>query len=332
MRYRNVKPLLVVALLLIALVFRLWGRDAGGVRSTRLLMGTVVEIAASGDDRDTLEKAVDAAFDEMLRMEKLFSPTIPESDIARVNRLPEGADVAPEVVDVVTIGLDVARKSGGAFDMTLGGVKELWGIDGPAPSVPERVAIEEALEGTGPDALTLAGKRLRRNVPSVQIDPGGIAKGYAIDRALNVLKEYGVTSASVNAGGDIALLGEREGRPWRIGVQDPRDPRKVIATLELEGKSVVTSGDYERYFEEDGLRYHHLFDPGTGYPAKACRSVTVVAPSATLADALATALFVLGPEKGLLLLEDYPGSEALIIAADGSAATSPALQGRLTWH
>jgi thiamine biosynthesis lipoprotein len=157
------------------------------------------------------------------------------------------------------------------------------------------------------------------------VDLGAIAKGYAIDRALAVLRSFGITSAAINAGGDIGLLGSKQDRPWRIGVQHPRQPGEVLVTIEARDRAVVTSGDYERFFERDGRRYHHLFDPHSGYPADRCQSVTVLAPNAMLADALATALFVLGPEAGLALLHDYPGVDALIVAADGRWHTTPAL-------
>ena len=145
---------------------------------------------------------------------------------------------------------------------------------------------------------------------------------------MEVLRRAGVKNASVNAGGDIRLIGDRRGRPWRIGIQHPRDAEKVLATLSLQDTSVVTSGDYERFFIKDGVRYHHLFDPRTGYPASRCMSATVVAPNAALADALATAAFVLGPEKGLSLLERYPGVEGLLVGADGKPGSHPRPEGQ----
>jgi FAD:protein FMN transferase len=128
------------------------------------------------------------------------------------------------------------------------------------------------------------------------------------------------------------LLGSRQGRPWRIGIQHPRDPQKAMAVLTLEDAAIVTSGDYQRYFEADDKRYHHIFDPATGYPATRSQSVTVVAGSAALADALATAVFVLGPDAGLALLESFPGTEGLVVDAEGVPRWTPGLEGRVEWH
>ena len=186
--------------------------------------------------------------------------------------------------------------------MGLGRLKQLWNIEGEHPRVPNAAEITAALAGTGLGDLRLAGQVVTKDDPRLAVDLGGIAKGYAVDRAIAVLQAAGVRHASVNAGGDIRLLGDRGDRPWRIGIQHPRKSDAILATLDLADTAVVTSGDYERFFERDGVRYHHLFDPATGQPARRCQSVTVVAPEAMLADALATAVFVLGPGPGLKLL------------------------------
>jgi len=326
---------IIILVLLVALALISFQRFAGGgpesVRRSRLVMGTVVEIAADGKDADRLDRAVTEAFSEMERLEGLMSPHRPQSDVARLSRSSEGLDVSPETAEVVALGLDVARASGGAFDMTLGRLKTLWGIESEAPRVPSAPEIREALAGSGPDALRLEGNRVIKRDPYLAVDLGGIAKGYAIDRAIDVLRRAEVESASVNAGGDIRLLGARGDRPWRIGIRHPRNPEGLTATLLLDEAAVVTSGDYERFFEADGVRYHHLFDPRTGYPAALSRSVTVVAETAVLADALATAAFVLGPEAGLKLLEESPDAEGLIVGADGAPVFTTGLKGRIEW-
>jgi thiamine biosynthesis lipoprotein len=310
----------IVLLLLTLLVAAAWWRlrpEPGPLTETRLLMGTTVTVEAAGLAAKRLEDAVTAAFAEIARIEALMTPHRPESDISRLSAAATEASVSVETAEVLRTGLAVAARSGGAFDPTLGRLKALWGIEAETPHIPTPTEIAAALEGTGPAALTVTGTRVRKRMPQLAVDLGGIAKGYAIDRALAVLREHGVTSAAVNAGGDIGLLGDKQGRPWRIGVQHPRRPGEILTTVAAVDRAVVTSGDYERYFERDGRRYHHLFDPATGFPADRCQSVTVLAPSAMLADALATALFVLGPEPGLALLRDYPGVDALIVAADG---------------
>jgi thiamine biosynthesis lipoprotein len=240
--------------------------------------------------------------------------------------------VAPETAEVIALGQEVARRSGGAFDMTLGRLKSLWGIETEKPRVPSPEEIRRALDGTGPGTLQLEGRRVKKRRPDIAVDLGGIAKGYAVDRAVEVLRAAGIESASVNAGGDIRLLGARpDGRPWRIGIQHPRDPEKILATVSLNKGAVVTSGDYERYFMAGGVRYHHLFDPHTGYPGRLSRSVTVVAPTAALADALATAAFILGPQDGLELLAGYPGVEGLIVGADGGTVLSDGFREMVSW-
>ena len=328
------RPLIIV-LLLAALVFlvvrRLPGDSPREVSRTRILMGTVVEITALGDDTDRLQSAVTSAFEEMERIDRLMRPEGAGSDVFRISRAAKSAEVSGETAGVIALGLKVAGTSGGAFDMGLGRLKTLWGIESDHPRVPTPEEIQGALAGAGLGDLHLTGREVFKDDPSLAVDLGGIAKGYAIDRAVEVLRRAGVKNASVNAGGDIRLIGDRRGRPWRIGIQHPRDAEKVLATLSLQDTSVVTSGDYERFFIKDGVRYHHLFDPRTGYPASRCMSATVVAPNAALADALATAAFVLGPQKGLSLLERYPGVEGLLVGADGKPVLTPGLKGKVTW-
>lgn len=321
------RPLIIVLLAgVLALTWwRLQPADSE-INRSQLLMGTVVDIMAAGEPPDRLEDAVDAAFAEINRLDHLFSSYQPDSEVARLSRSAGGDVLSDDALTVLTLGLQVARRSDGAFDLTLGRLKSLWGIDGDHPVVPDRQAIANALVGIGPGALSLDGRRLRKRSAELQIDLGGIAKGYAVDRAIAVLKADGVTGAAVNAGGDMYLLGQRQGRPWRIGIQHPRQKGAVVATVQVQNRAVVTSGDYERFFEQDGQRYHHIFDPQSGFPARKCQSVTIITDSVALGDALATAAFVLGPKAGLQLLEQYPGTEALIVAADGSLHTSPGWQ------
>ncbi len=323
--------LLIAALALVAFLRRRPEEVAGMVSHQRILMGTVVEVVARGDDRDILEPAVAAAFAEMARIEALMGPAA-DSEVSRLSRSVSGTEVTAETAEVIELGLRMAEKSRGAFDLTLGRLKTLWAVESDQPRVPTAAEIGMALAGTGPQALHLEGRFVHKGTPTLVVDLGGIAKGYAIDRAVEVLRQAGVDSASVNAGGDIGLLGDRGDGPWRIGIQHPRRPGSLLAVIEVAGRAIVTSGDYERYFERDGHRYHHLFDPATGYPAAGCQSVTVLAASAAEADALATAAFVLGPEKGLAFLQAQAGVDGLIVAADGSRQATSGLQGRIEWR
>lgn len=328
---------LLVIFLLIALLGSLALQRCAGERQkqlsrSRILMGTVVEISAYGADPGRLEAAVSVAFEEIARVERLMHPTGEGSDVAHLTASSQGAEVAPETAAVIALGLQVATASSGAFDMSLGRLKGLWGIETEAPRVPALTEIRQALAGAGPDGLRLDGLRVEKTSSTLAVDLGAIAKGYAVDRAAELLRNAGIVSASINAGGDIRLIGDRNGRPWRIGIQHPREADRQLATMELVDVAVVTSGDYERFFEQDGVRYHHIFDPRSGYPAGRCQSVTVVTPSAALADALSTAIFVLGPEDGLALLRLFPEAEALIVAADGTPTVTPGLKGRLQWR
>ncbi|MDT8422049.1 MAG: FAD:protein FMN transferase [Desulfuromonadales bacterium] len=315
---------LIIGLLVVLLALSWWRLqpDDENIHRSQLLMGTVVEIMAAGMPAGKLEAAVDAAFDEIARLDKLLSRYHQDSEVSRLSQSDHSSQVTAETAEVLALGLDVALRSGGAFDLTLGRLKTLWAIDGEAPSIPHHDAIAAALIGTGPTALTLDGQQVTKRTQQLQIDLGGIAKGYAVDRAIAVLKQHGITSAAINAGGDMYLLGQRPQRPWRIGIQHPRHKEAVLETVQVSDQAVVTSGDYERFFEQDGIRYHHIFDPQSGQPARVCQSVTIIADSVALGDALATAVFVLGPEAGLLLLSQYPRAEGLIVAANGTLHSS----------
>jgi thiamine biosynthesis lipoprotein len=315
---------LMIALCVGILVLTWWHLHPEGeeVRRSQLLMGTVVEIMAFGEEHDQVEKAVDAAFSEMTRLEKLLSSYQPDSEVSRLSENGTSFEVTQETAAVLAQGLDVARRSNGAFDMTLGRLKSLWGFDTDHPALPDEEQIPATLAGIGPDALDLSGRHVSKRNPRLQLDLGGIAKGYAVDRAIVTLKRHGIESAAVNAGGDIYLLGKRDKRPWRIGIQHPRQKGEVLETVQVSNHAVVTSGDYERFFEQDGQRYHHIFDPQSGFPARKCQSVTIITDSVALGDALATAAFVMGPQAGLQLLSEYPGTEGLIVAADGRTFSS----------
>lgn len=283
------------------------------------MMGTLVEFTISGTDKETALAAIRAASDEMQRIDNLFtiygnvSNPVKKLNAAEVGHaipLPE------EVSKLLRTSLAIQAESGGAFDPSLGELDMLWGFSEPEPrtSPPSAQKIRQALPPRNCFQEVAAG--WIRQHQRCALDFGGIAKGYAIDRGIAVLKSYGIRNAILNAGGDIRLLGSHDGKPWRIGIRHPRKPGGVVATLELKGDtSIVSSGDYERYFIYDGQRYHHILDPGTGWPAKGSQSATVIAPTATLADAWSTALFVSGA-PGLKLLQ-AKGYAALLVSGEG---------------
>jgi FAD:protein FMN transferase len=320
-------------LLLPLLLYSLWSwqrEDPLQLSRSRIIMGTVVEITVLGGEAGQRAPALDAAFAEMARIEALLSPHLADSDVARLSSGAAPVQVAAETALVIGTGLEIAAASGGRFDLNLGRLKALWDFEGGMPQVPSEEAIAAALVGIGPTALQLDGLTVSKSEPQLAVDLGGIAKGFAVDRAIDVLRRHGIEHASINAGGDLRLLGDRQGRPWRIAIQHPRQPEQVLAIIPSAGQAVVTSGDYQRFFLAEGLRYHHLLDPHNGHPAGACQSVTVVAAEAMLADALATAAFVLGPTAGLALIEGF-GAEGLMVDSRGAVHLSATLRERILW-
>jgi len=303
------------------------------VKRHRLLMGTLVEISVIGRDEDEVAAAIDDAFAEMKRIEGLMSRRIPESEVSKINGLAvsKPTRVSPEVLRVIRRAEEISKASGGYFDISIGVLLDLWGFEGNGGRLPGKDEVDEALRSVGYKGIhldeTASTVELRKK--GMRIDLGGIAKGYAVDRAFEVLTSRGFGNLIVNAGGDMRVEGKKPNGPWVIGIQDPRDRSRILATLDASDICVATSGDYERYFTKNGIRYHHLLDPFTGFPARGCRSVTILAKDALSADALATAVFVMGPQKGFELIERMEEVEGLIISSDGEMIISEGLKGRL---
>jgi len=289
------------------------------VEDTRFLMDTVVRIAVydPGISRTQAEEAIREAFRAMETLEKTVSSHMPDNDIARLNAAPGGVfqAVSPETAFLLETAGIVAGETGGAFDVSIGAVRAEWSFDAETPSVPDSAAILKRLSCVDYRQIQLSGQQARLARPSMAVDLGGIAKGLNIDRAVEVLKAAGVRSGLVDAGGDMRIFGKHPRNPgWRIGVKHPRPREKSLyGVIETGPAGIATSGDYERFFLSGGRRYHHILDPGTGFPAEGCVSVTLLAESAMLADAYATAVFVLGPDEGMRLIERKPGLEGMII-------------------
>lgn len=298
-------------------------------QQTRFLMDTSVEIRASGPDA---EAAVSAAFAEMARVEQLFSRHIETSDIARINNA-DGiwVEVAPEVISLLEKAIHYSNLSGGTFDITIGALLDLWNFGGGNNRVPTPAEINQALALIDYTVLEIDSNTSQVRIPKgMVLDLGGIAKGYAVDRASAVLKQTGVISGMIYAGGDITTIGAKsDGSPWRVGVQHPRISTQLIGILEMADSSIVTSGDYERYFTADGVRYHHILNPHTGYPAQGLISVTIYGSNAADADALSTAIFVLGWERGQDLIENLPGYEAVMMDSSGNIWVSSGLKDKI---
>ena len=271
-----------------------------------------------------------AAFDEMKRIEKLMNVHDPESEISRVNKLADKppVKVSKEIFMVLKEALEYSRLTSGTFDVSIRPLSRLWGEKGKLKEVPEAREIEKKLPLVNYKNIILneRNQTIEFERKRMAIDLGGVAKGYAVDQAIEVLKKRGIEAALINAGGDIRVMGKRA---WKVGLQHPRKGNEVLAVIRLKDQAIATSGDYQRYFIKEGKRYHHIINPETGYPAIECMSVTIIASQAIQADILATSIFILGSEKGMELIESLEGVEGIIIDAQGEILFSSGLKGKL---
>jgi FAD:protein FMN transferase len=312
--------------------------------TTRLLMGTMVSITTWGVEEFSESRAVAKAFTEMSRIDFLMSRHREASPVAKINSsaLDRAQGVDLELAQLLKKAQTIQQMSHGAFDPGLGKLVVLWGFSGDEPALqpPGKAEIDAWLSnfqsGGGIELSEdkSSGKSLiRLSNTATALDLGGIAKGYAIDIAIHELKKSGITNALVNAGGDLRGIGSKGGEAWWVGIQHPRDREQIIAatswpTQSNSGMAMVTSGDYERFFIHNGERYHHILDPKSGYPAKSgLLSVSVQATSATLADGLSTAFFVLGEKESRKLLQTLQGVELLLVRSDGTHWQSKGFQG-----
>ncbi|WP_352396829.1 FAD:protein FMN transferase [Aminobacterium colombiense] len=290
------------------------------LEQTSYALGTILHFQIWGKDANqALEKALSRIHDIEVHM----STHDPNSDIYKVN-VSSGSSFVPVHEDtfyVVEKAIDYAYKSSGTFEPTIGGLVNLWGIGTPEERLPSQEEIANAVSLIGYEEVQLDRKNMSIRLPrsGQHLDLGGIAKGYAADEVVAILKRKGIKSALVDLGGNIFALGTKpDSTLWNIGVQNPLEPRgQYLGVLRVSNKSVVTSGNYERFFEKDGKRYHHIFDPATGYPAESgLLSVTILSDRSIDGDALSTALFVLGKEEGLKLASSIEGVEALVVTKE----------------
>ncbi len=296
----------------------------------KMTMDTSVELRFSPGTMpaDQLEEEV---FAEIGRLEKLFSRSIKDSDVSKVNAAAglNPVKVSPEVLHVTEQAVGYAELTKGSFDPTIAPLIDLWGFYGQEYRVPGTEELERMVPFVDYTALEIDSSSKTLFLPQDQmgIELGGIAKGYIVDQAMEVLEKADVEHAFINAGGDIGLIGSNpDGEPWRIGITNPRETDRIIAVLSLKDCAVVTSGDYERSFEEDGEIYHHILDPEIGMPADELASVTIVADTTLIADVLSTAVFILGPQKGLQLIEDLTEAEGVLITPDLDVLVSSGLK------
>lgn len=287
-------------------------------RQARYIMGTIVEIVVAAPHKHTAEQAMEHGFEVLRQVEQRMSIYQSTSALSRINRLAADAWVPLEadLLTVIAAALDVARQSDGALDVTVLPLMHLWGFVQHAGRVPtaSEIAATLPLVDYRHIQLDAAHSAIRFTYKGVGLDLGGIAKGFAVDNALQALLGQGVSRAIVNAGGDLFAMGTAPSEtPWRVDIQHPSIAERTLATMRVHNRSVATSGDYEKFFEQDGKRYCHLIDPRSGYPVQDIASVTVLADTTMQADALSTAAFILGPDQGFALLEQLPNVEGVMV-------------------
>ena len=315
-------------------------RKDGTIFADGVLMGTSISINVwldPGKQAADAGDAMQAAFAEIARIESIMSEWQPTTELSRMNAAAGGdpLEISPELFTVLKRSREISEITDGAFDVTFYGVGQLWTFDrGAKPPSPDTIAAKlELVDWRGIELFDDPHHpKARLAKPGMKVGLGAIAKGYAVDRASAVLRERGFANHVVEGGGDTYVSGTKAGKTWMVGVQNPHaklDPTgttpPVLGALPSTNRSVVTSGDYERYFEYEGRRYAHIFDPRTGVPleeAKSALSVTLVAANATDADAFCTAVAVMGPKQGMAFVEAHPELGAIIIARDGEMTIS----------
>jgi len=283
------------------------------------IMGTAIRVELWSNDRTAGEAAIDAVMQEMHRIDRTMSPHKADSELSIINReaAQHAVPLSTEMARLIARAIDFSELSEGAFDITYAGVGQLYDYRlGIKPS-DEELARARATVGYRHLVLDREERTLLFAREGMRIDLGGFAKGHAVDNSVAILKRHGIANATVAAGGDSHVMGERGGRPWSIGIRDPRRPGEVVAVLPLEDVSISTSGDYERFFEQDGVRCHHLIDPKTGKSPNGVRSVTILADDGLTTEGLSKCVFVMGLERGMRLIESQPGVDAVVVDASG---------------
>jgi FAD:protein FMN transferase len=301
--------------------------QAGWVGDAIDLMGTRVSVELWADDEARGRELVADVMREYHRIDDAMSTYKPDSEISRVNSYAAEAPmiISAELFGLVERSLELSKMSDGAFDITYDSVGYLY--DFRARQRPTDRQIDERIDAVDYRHVVLdrARSTIFFKANGVRINLGGIAKGYVVERAAAMLRASGVEHALLNAGGDTRVIGDRRGQPWIVGIRHPRVADEVVTRLPLVDEAISTSGDYERYFEENGHRYHHIINPATGRPTEGILTVTVIGPDGTMTDGLDTAIFVLGVERGLELIEAYPDYETIIVDAAGKVAYSKGL-------
>ena len=314
-----------IGCLVVALMLVLGGcRRAARAPLTRSTVALDTTVTIAVYDVQASTEVLDDCVQRIQHYESLFSRTRAGSDIYRLNTA-GGAwvTVDAETRALMQQALDICRESGGKFDITVAPITSLWNFSSESPVVPDKAALAEAVTHVGYDKLEIDGDRVRLTDPAAGVDLGGVAKGYIADRLREYLVSQKVSGALIDLGGNVLAVGDKQGEAFRVGIRDPQDSAALAATVAVRDRSVVTSGSYERGFTQDGVYYHHILDPASGYPVNnGLAAVTILSEHSVVGDMLSTTCFVLGEEEGLALVERTDGVEALFVRADGTQVTS----------
>jgi len=307
-------------------------QEAFDTKETRFLLGTIVEFTVFQRDEDLALQAIQQAVQTIQEVEKQFTiHGIVSNSVQAFNRakVDEKVRLDAEVEQLLLQSISIHHQTEGAFDPTLGELNQQWGFSSDnKPTHPlDLETVKNALWKSGVSHIQgYKNQAWSKKTEGLKLDFGAIAKGLALDKGIDALKRAGINHAIINAGGDMRILGDHGGKPWKVGIRHPRLTHPLGWLPVSEDVSIVTSGDYERYFMHKGIRYHHIIDPSSGMPSSMSMSVTVSASSAAFADALSTAMFILGYEKGLPLIENMDGIEALWVDAKQQIHMSSGMQ------
>lgn len=304
-------------------------------KRAQMHMGTIVTITAVSQTEAKAQAAITAGFQEIHRLEELLSTWIPTSELTHVNMAAgrEAVKVSPETMTVLKQSLEIAKLTEGGFNIAVGPAVDVWGMSDSA-RIPDEVELRalQPLADLSHVHLDEASSTVFLDLPGMRLDVGGIGKGFAADLAVKVLQDAGATAGVVALSGDIRTFGSLpDGARFPFGIRHPRKEGAVLAFIELRDEAISTAGDYERFFERNGVRYHHILDPRTLQPARGCQSVTVIAKEGVTADGLDTGIFVMGPKRGMELVERLPDVEAIIVDQEGTVWISSGLKGRVTF-
>ncbi len=299
------------------IVFCFLGCREVKVKKTTSLMGTFVEITVWDKDTTNADKAIESAFSKIREIERIASIFKEESEVSILNRQGR-AKVSSEMYSLLEKACQVGNLTRGAFDITIAPLSILWKEKITKEEIPGEREISSLQKLVNYKNIVFGDdNEIYFKKKGMAVDLGGIAKGYAVDCAILVLKKHKIRNALINAGGDVFVLGKDNIEKWSIALQSPRLKEEILGTINLENKAIFTSGDYERFFEKKGIRYHHIINPRTGYPVEECISVTVITGNSVLADGLATGILVLGSIGGMRLIEYLPDVEGIIVDNTG---------------